>query len=51
MELTPKHERCETVLGLLKSGDELGVYDMIVRFRVHVSTVYLDMAHLERYQC
>ena len=45
-----KKDRLTQILDLLLSGDELGVYDIIVKFRVHVSTVYRDMAELEKFE-
>ena len=41
--------RIDCILGRLEAGDELGVYDMIVMFRVSRTTVYRDMDELEAY--
>lgn len=44
-----RKERLDAILECLRSGDELATYDMVVKFRVHPSTVYRDMSELERY--
>lgn len=44
-----RKERLDCILSRLESGDELGVYDMIVMFRVSRQTVYRDMNELEKH--
>lgn len=47
---TCKKERLEVILDRLRDGEELGVYDMVVMFRISNATVYRDMTELERYE-